>query len=53
MRDDTIAAFLEQLAADAVAFGSVAQAYQLPRATEAEHRVRSASIASALARAAG
>ena len=52
MRDDTIAAFLEQLAeADAVAFGSVAQAYQLPRATEAEHRVRSASIASALARA--
>jgi methenyltetrahydrofolate cyclohydrolase len=35
--------------ADAEAFGSVAQAYQLPRETEAERQDRSASISSALA----
>ena len=38
--------------ADAEAFGSVAKAYQLPRATEAQRRDRSASISSALAGAA-
>src|SRR5271169_3502746 len=94
MRDDTIAAFLDQLAArvpapgggataalhaaqaaallamvarysdgprydalalaeaDAEAFSAVAQAYRLPRETEAERQDRSASISSALADAA-
>src|SRR6266568_1247752 len=83
MRDDTIAAFLDQLAArvpapgggataalhaaqaaalrqdalalaeaDVAAFGAVAQAYRLPRATEQEQAARSASISSALAGAA-
>jgi methenyltetrahydrofolate cyclohydrolase len=38
--------------ADAAAFGAVAQAYRLPRETEAERQDRSASISSALAGAA-
>jgi methenyltetrahydrofolate cyclohydrolase len=38
--------------ADADAFGAVAQAYRLPRATEPEKATRSASISSALAGAA-
>jgi methenyltetrahydrofolate cyclohydrolase len=38
--------------ADADAFGAVAQAYRLPRATEPEKAVRSAAISSALADAA-
>jgi len=38
--------------ADADAFGAVAQAYRLPRATEQEKAARSASISSALAGAA-
>ncbi|HEY1318731.1 MAG TPA: cyclodeaminase/cyclohydrolase family protein [Streptosporangiaceae bacterium] len=38
--------------ADAAAFGAVAQAYRLPRATEQEKAARSASISSALAGAA-
>src|SRR5271166_1511312 len=43
---------LELAEADAEAFGAVAQAYRLPRETEAERRDRSASISSALAGAA-
>src|SRR5215470_8544798 len=38
--------------ADAAAFGAVAQAYRLPRATEQEKAARSASISAALADAA-
>jgi formiminotetrahydrofolate cyclodeaminase len=38
--------------ADAAAFGAVAEAYRLPRATEQEKAARSASISSALAGAA-
>src|SRR6266550_402884 len=72
MRDNTIATFLDQLAArvpapgggataalhaaqaaaDASAFGAVAEAYRLPRTTEQETTARSAAISSALAGAA-
>jgi len=48
LREDALAL----AGADADAFGAVAQAYRLPRATEQEKAARSASISSALAGAA-
>ena len=48
LREDALAL----AGADADAFGAVAQAYRLPRATEQEKATRSASISSALAGAA-
>jgi methenyltetrahydrofolate cyclohydrolase len=48
LREDALAL----AGADADAFGAVAQAYRLPRATEPEKATRSASISSALAGAA-
>jgi formiminotetrahydrofolate cyclodeaminase len=55
VRDESDAVRAEALAlveADAAAFGAVAEAYRLPKQTDAERTARSAAIEAALARAA-